>query len=106
MAGGAVTGKALGIQRVALGVSVRAVARELGISHAALMRWEADLLPLDASRAERWQRAVAAAAIIRAAELARSGFSLSDLAGTDMGRLLSTLATTGSRHTHFINKLG
>ena len=87
------TGRDFALTRELLGITLRSVAVQLGIDPMTLRRWEANAAIVEATRADRWRAALAALADHRAGELARSGFSLRDIAGTDLGQLLAAFQT-------------
>lgn len=80
-------GRTFRIQRLALGLSLRALATELRQSPSTLARWEHDPRPLAPDRREEWADAIAACAVRRAVEMQSAGASLDDLRATDVGTL-------------------
>jgi hypothetical protein len=84
------TGRDFGAMRLGLGVSRRTVAALLNVAPDTLGRWESSPAPIESALAERWRNALAAARTQRAADLAASGFTLTDLTrGTIMARQLA-----------------
>lgn len=88
-----VTGRVFATARIARGLSARSVAKALGISCAALLRWEQDRRAIASDRTQRWQYALDTATRQRAEQLQREGFTLAELRQTALGRAL-TLATS------------
>lgn len=82
-----VTGADLARQRLALGLSLNAVAGALGVHPITLSRWEHDRTPVLAERRERWEASLRTCAQCRATQLAKEGFTLQDLP-REMARLL------------------
>lgn len=84
----ACTGRELARMRLALGVSVHAVAGALSVKDITLARWELHPLPVPTERLDLWQRALATVAHERAEQLARAGFRRGDLPH-DLNRTLA-----------------
>lgn len=73
------TGRALARQRIALGLSLSAVARMAGFHPHDLQRCELSDATLSPARLARWQDALRACAEKRAATLRREGWALGEL---------------------------
>lgn len=85
------TGREFALSRELLGVSLRAVASRLNIDSGTLRRWETDSNPVATERAKQWRAVLAALAEVRAQELGRAGFAVTDIQQTDLGRLIVKL---------------
>ena len=66
------SGAEFGQMRKLLGISLRSLAGEIGISQTTLARWEASNRPLDQARLERWGDAMARTDQARTASVRRA----------------------------------
>ncbi len=73
-------------QRASLGIGLRELARQLGISASTLSHWERSDRPLPAEKELRWRLALSVCATQRAMRLLRAGANYDDLATSDIGR--------------------